>query len=465
MGFRHVTILGGGLCGLMTAWKLQEAGIQTLVLEAQAEVGGLAKSLTWQGFRFDVGPHHYMARDPLLLDEIKSLMGGSYQVPLRQARVWFQDRWIAYPLTTRSLVDIPFPTLLQATVEYFSLQAQSYLGWSEEEKKDVGKEGKESYTGLLDQLLMQESLDQRWQRPSAYVPSWMTQQTEKKTEPMARLAQLLRRAFEAPTPYLQSLHFPSEGIGSIAKRLRARIQERGGRVLTNARVQRVLVPEGELRAVVFDDGTQLQQVETDYLFSTIPLRSLLHLLEPLPPHRLLAHLGDLSHQAVLVLNLLLEETTPQTQHWYYFPSQDTPFFRASYALPLPERREGSEKLACLSVECLLHADDPLLRAPAETLLQRCLPALEKAKLLKSPFIRDIAIHRESFALPLSAQQHEEGLRHIQAFLTGTRRLRAIGMHSAFRPWSLEQTFRDALRAARSLLDETSSRRLQRTEKS
>ena len=41
-----IVVLGAGLAGLSTAWELQKAGFEVLVLEAQGEVGGRVK--TWR---------------------------------------------------------------------------------------------------------------------------------------------------------------------------------------------------------------------------------------------------------------------------------------------------------------------------------------------------------------------------------------------------------------------------------
>ena len=455
MGIKDVTILGGGLCGLTTAWKLQEAGVQTHVLEAQPEVGGLAKSLFWKGFRFDVGPHLFMPREALLLDEIKALMGGSYQVPVRQSRLWFKGRWINYPLTTRSLVNIPWPILLQATAEFASLQMRYRL--QGEQGREHLAQGKARYGTLLDQLLLSEQNHQIWQEASAFLsPSWSTQSSPQ-PPPNGSIASLLREAFRPPTPYTQSLHFPSEGIGSIAKRLQARILQSGGTIHTNARVQRILIPHGEVSAVVFDDGQRVQHVPTEYVFSTIPLPSLFPLLDPLPNHALLEQMARLRHRSLLMLRLVLQQENADTQRWFYFPAKQYPFFRASFAQPLHSSVPPKDR-ACLIVECILPEDHPLLRAPVEEILQRCLPGLQEAQLVVPHQILEATVHRETFALPDPDPDQEEHLRQLQAFITGTRRLRAIGMHSNFRSWSLEQTFREALRAARAILDEKNPRR-------
>lgn len=48
-------IIGGGLSGLTAAWHLHKKGVDFLLLEARARLGGRARSLSLQGGHFDVG--------------------------------------------------------------------------------------------------------------------------------------------------------------------------------------------------------------------------------------------------------------------------------------------------------------------------------------------------------------------------------------------------------------------------
>ena len=42
---KKIIIIGGGITGLSTAWKLSEKGYKVKVLESENSIGGLAKSI------------------------------------------------------------------------------------------------------------------------------------------------------------------------------------------------------------------------------------------------------------------------------------------------------------------------------------------------------------------------------------------------------------------------------------
>jgi phytoene desaturase len=60
-----VLIIGAGMGGLAAALRLRRLGHEVCVLEARAEPGGLASSLTIEGLRFDAGPYVLLDRPGL----------------------------------------------------------------------------------------------------------------------------------------------------------------------------------------------------------------------------------------------------------------------------------------------------------------------------------------------------------------------------------------------------------------
>ena len=68
---RQDVILGGGLAGLTATYTFQQQGQDHWrVFEREDRVGGLARSISADGYLFDYGPHILFTID----DEMESLM-------------------------------------------------------------------------------------------------------------------------------------------------------------------------------------------------------------------------------------------------------------------------------------------------------------------------------------------------------------------------------------------------------
>ncbi|MBI4427923.1 MAG: protoporphyrinogen oxidase [Ignavibacteriales bacterium] len=61
----QVVIIGAGISGLATAWWLQKQGIDVLVLEKEAQVGGTMRTIRENGWLIETGPNSALETTPL----------------------------------------------------------------------------------------------------------------------------------------------------------------------------------------------------------------------------------------------------------------------------------------------------------------------------------------------------------------------------------------------------------------
>lgn len=101
---RTVTVVGGGLGGLIAATTCAEAGAPVRLLEAQSRLGGRARSTTGE-YRANLGPHVVYADGPLWawLDE-RGLTAGANRAPLRGLR--FRHRGTVRRTPPRAFLDL-----------------------------------------------------------------------------------------------------------------------------------------------------------------------------------------------------------------------------------------------------------------------------------------------------------------------------------------------------------------------
>jgi oxygen-dependent protoporphyrinogen oxidase len=69
---RRVVVIGGGISGLATAYRLRQLGVSVALLEASPRAGGLMESVARDGFLFDSGPQSFQGT-PLLMQLVREL--------------------------------------------------------------------------------------------------------------------------------------------------------------------------------------------------------------------------------------------------------------------------------------------------------------------------------------------------------------------------------------------------------
>src|SRR5205085_8813377 len=93
-----VLVLGGGPAGLTAAYLLGKAGRHAVVLEAEDQVGGLAKTVERDGYRFDLGGHRFFTK-AIEVDMLwHEILGEEFLLRPRMSRIYWNGRYLDYPL-------------------------------------------------------------------------------------------------------------------------------------------------------------------------------------------------------------------------------------------------------------------------------------------------------------------------------------------------------------------------------
>ena len=92
-------ILGAGPAGFGAGLELIRWGIRSVILiDRNSVVGGLARTETFDGNRFDIGPHRFYTKN----DEVNRLwhetLGPDFRAINRVTRILYKNKLFSYPL-------------------------------------------------------------------------------------------------------------------------------------------------------------------------------------------------------------------------------------------------------------------------------------------------------------------------------------------------------------------------------
>src|SRR5215831_3042119 len=94
----EVLIIGAGPAGLTAAYELTKRGVRATVLEADQQVGGLARTVHYRGYRFDMGGHRFFSKVPLINALWQEILGEDFLVRPRLSRIHYRGYFFDYPL-------------------------------------------------------------------------------------------------------------------------------------------------------------------------------------------------------------------------------------------------------------------------------------------------------------------------------------------------------------------------------
>jgi protoporphyrinogen oxidase len=94
----NAIVIGAGPAGLTAAYELAKLGLTSTILEADPQVGGLSRTVNYQGYRFDIGGHRFFTKVPLINELWHEILGEDFMLRPRLSRIHYRGRFFDYPL-------------------------------------------------------------------------------------------------------------------------------------------------------------------------------------------------------------------------------------------------------------------------------------------------------------------------------------------------------------------------------
>jgi protoporphyrinogen oxidase len=442
-------IAGGGPAGLTAALALARAGLEVVVVEREAEVGGLARTVERDGYRFDLGGHRFFTRVPEVRALWEELLGADMLVRQRRSRILFHGRFFDYPITAGSALRGLGPVeSARILASYLSAKLRplrpevTLAAWL------VNRFG-----ARLFETFFRPYTEKVWGQPCETIGAQWAAQRIRGLSLRAALADMLRRGSGGQRTLLSEFHYPRLGPGMLWDRMRAGIAAAGQRVLTRHRVVAIRHREGAVREVEVEGPGGRLVLPASHLVSTIPLRDLVRALDPAPPAEVAAAAAGLRYRDFVVVALILDGPDPFPDTWLYLHDPGiragrVQNFRAwSPALvPAPDR-------ACLGMEYFCSAGDATWSLPDAELVEVALADLG-ALGLGAPR-RLVAGHvvRVREAYPIYDGDFVERVAAVRRGLAPLANLKVAGRNAMHRYNNMDHSMLTGLLAARNVLGE------------
>ena len=441
-------ILGGGPAGLSSAWVLADRGVPATVLEADGTVGGLAKTVEFGDYRFDLGGHRFYTKIKPVERLWKEVLGPELLTRSRMSRIYFGGRYFNYPLQAEDVVKGLGPiesakcggSFLASKLRRRGQPAQSFEDWV------VERFGQRLYDTFF-----RSYTEKVWGIPGSEVRAeWAAQRIQSFSLLQALLGILGLRRGHAPT-VIEEFLYPRLGPGQMWEGFRDRLEERGLPVLLNHRCETVRHAGGKVESVVVRSNGDMVEHPVDAVLSSMPLQELIRALEPAAPPEVAAAAERLRYRELCLVALMVDHDEPFPDNWIYLHDPGTRAGRVqNFGAWSPDMVPPGQ--TCLGVEYFCFEGDEIWEMPDDEAVALATAELARIGLLDPSRVTNGVKVRVPHAYPMYDTGYREAVATIRGYLEGFQNLRTFGRNGLHRYNNQDHSMWTAMLATRNHLE-------------
>jgi len=443
-----VLIIGAGPAGLTAAYELSKAGVSAVVLEMSGTTGGLARTVEYKGYLFDIGGHRFFTKVSMIDELWREVMGDDFLLRQRLSRIYYNSKFFLYPLEPWNALH--GMGLLEAVRCGFSyLKARLFPVRPEDnfEAWIINRFGARLYEmffrtytekvwGIPCHEIEAEWAAQRIKGLSLFSAVWNAVRPQRKADKSAVIKTLIHQ-----------FHYPRRGPGMMWARFRERVEAKGSRVVLEAPVEKIYWEPGRVKAVRAGGVTR----EAGHVISSMPVQELIRCLEPAPPDSLAEAAGDFHYRDFLTVALIMRGRDLFPDNWIYVHDADVRVGRIqNYKNWSPEMVPDPET-TCLGLEYFCFEGDDLWTASDDDLIELGKREVARLGLAREDRFLDGTVVRMPKAYPVYDGAYRRGVKRIREFLSTVPNLQLVGRNGMHHYNNQDHSMLTGILAARNIL--------------
>lgn len=446
-----IIIIGAGPAGLAAAWELTQAGQEVMVIEKDAQVGGISKTINHHGYYFDSGGHRFWTKNEEVSGLWQEVLGSNFLTRPRLSRIYYKNNFFYYPIKI-------FDALKKLGLLESVLIVGSYL-WVKIKKIFKKNQIKTFEDWTVNQfgrrlfdIFFKTYTEKVWGiKTSEIGAEWAAQRIKNLSLVSVIIDSLgLNKKGKIKT-LIEEFKYPKLGPGMMYQKMADQAVARGARLLLNTDVARINCQRDKVRSVMVKKGNKETEIFADYYLSSMPLPELVVKLVPEAAEEIMAANKNLWFRSLITVNLIInkKEVIPDT--WIYIHDPLVRAGRLQNFKNWSPFMSADENKTNMGLEYFASKGDELYQMSDEELI-----ALGKEDWIKMGIggeeeIIEAFVAREKNAYPVYQIGYKDSLDKVTDFIKNFTNLQIIGRGGMYRYNNMDHSILTGLYAARNIL--------------
>jgi protoporphyrinogen oxidase len=436
---RPTLVLGAGPAGLTAGYLLAKRDLPVVAVEAEAQVGGLAKTVVRDGYRFDLGGHRFFTKSKEVERLWHEVLGDEFLLRPRMSRIYWNKRFLDYPLRGPDVLKKLGP--VEVSRAFASYVAASARPRGNEESFEEWVSNR--FGRRLFDLFFRSYTEKVWGVPTSEIRAeWAAQRIKGLSFASAAKAAFFGNEGNKVKSLIQQFHYPRYGPGQMWETMTEEVRSLGGEVRLEAPVEELVVEGGRVHEVAAGGQTY----DPGHVISSLPLRTTVSVTRPNPPVEVIHAAAGLRYRDFLTVALVLDGEDLFPDNWIYIHEPGVRVGRiqnyrswSPWMVPDPSK-------ACVGLEYFCFAGDDLWTMDDDDLVDLAARELEELGLApRSKVERGYAV-RVPKAYPMYDADYADRVATIRAWLDGIENLHQVGRNGLHRYNNSDHSMLTAIRA-------------------
>lgn len=447
----HTVIIGGGPAGLSAAYELKriDPGAPVTVLEGSSYFGGIARTETYKGFRFDIGGHRFFTKVPEVEQMWREVLGEEFLRRPRLSRIYYRGRYFDYPLKPlNALRHIGLYETVRIMLSYIKWKVRPHKQEDTFEQWVMNRFG-----GRLYMHFFASYTQKVWGiSPRDIQAEWAAQRIKSLSLSKAVINALW--GSNDTVSLIEEFDYPRMGPGMMWEWTADRIREKGGAVELNAHVTEVHRAGNRIEAVTVRTPKGARRIAADHVINSMDLRTLIRSITPPPPKPVTDAAEVLRFRDFILVALVLDKPDPFPDNWIYVHSGEVKVGRIQNFRAWSRDMVPNDHQASIGMEYFCWEGDELWNTDDAELVARAAEELERLGLARREDVVDGAVVRQTKAYPIYDAQYRAALDVIVEWLGTLENFQTVGRNGQHRYNNQDHSMLTGILAARNIAGES-----------
>lgn len=430
-----VVIIGAGPAGLTAAYKLQKLSdqFQPLVFESSELVGGISRTESHNGYRFDIGGHRFFTNVAEVEAMWTEVLGSDFITVARRSRIFYRGVFFDYPLKIKNaLTNLGLYESIRIVLSYIKWKVRPHRTEDNFEEWVINRFG-----GRLYMHFFRSYTEKVWGiNPKKIRADWAAQRI--KNMSLTTVVWNALTGSHNTVSLIEEFRYPRLGPGMMWEKTRDIVRKNGGEV--NMRSEVIAVNRNGNRITSVDvrrwnkDGqpAEINRIEGEHFINSMALRDLIRCMAPPPPPHVVQAAENLNYRDFLIVTLVLDHADPFPDNWIYIHTSSVKVGRIQNFRAWSAEMQPNENNASIGMEYFCQENDGLWSMSDEDLRTLAASELETLGLADKDTVIDAAIIRQPKAYPVYDEHYKESLDVVREWLSGLENFQAVGRNGLHR---------------------------------